>query len=89
MQDMQPKKVNSNSLSLEYYLSLTYATTVYREAEGGYVAVIKDLPGCMTQGETPDEFMANIEDARRLWIETAYEFGDEIPLPADLLVMNS
>lgn len=84
---MQTKKTNPKPL--DYYLNLAYAVTVYREAEGGYVAVIKDLPGCMTQGETPDEFMANIEEARKLWIETAYEFGDEIPLPADMLVSRS
>ncbi|NJL22677.1 MAG: type II toxin-antitoxin system HicB family antitoxin [Leptolyngbyaceae cyanobacterium SM1_3_5] len=84
---MRTKRTNPKPL--EYYLSLVYAVTVYREAEGGYVAVIKDLPGCMTQGETPDEFMSNIEDARRLWIETAYEFSDEIPLPSDMLVMPS
>lgn len=87
MQNRQTK--NTNPKSLEYYLGLTYAVTIYREPEGGYVALIKDLPGCMTQGETPDEFMANIEDARKLWIETAYEFGDEIPLPADMLVSNA
>ena len=53
------------------------------------MAVIKDLPGCVTQGEMPDEFMANIEDARKLWIEIAYEYGNEIPLPTDVLVMSS
>jgi predicted RNase H-like HicB family nuclease len=66
-------------------LSLTYAVTVYPDSEGGYVAVIKDLPGCATQGETADETMANIEEARQLWIETAYDFDDPIPLPSDRL----
>lgn len=66
---------------LEYYLNLKYPVTVYPEPEGGYVAQIKDLPGCLTQGETPDEVLSNIEEARELWIETAYEFGDDIPLP--------
>lgn len=47
------------------------------------MALIKDLPGCITQGETPDELMATIEEARQLWIETVYEHGDEIPLPSD------
>jgi predicted RNase H-like HicB family nuclease len=40
------------------------------------VAQIKDLPGCLTQGETLDETIANIKEARQLWIETAYEAGD-------------
>ncbi|HEY9655692.1 MAG TPA: type II toxin-antitoxin system HicB family antitoxin [Crinalium sp.] len=78
---MQTKQANRKAL--EYYLTLRYPITIYPEAEGGYVAVIKDLPGCITQGETPDEIMANIEEARQLWIETVYEHGDEIPLPSD------
>ncbi|HEY9883423.1 MAG TPA: type II toxin-antitoxin system HicB family antitoxin [Thermosynechococcaceae cyanobacterium] len=69
--------------SLEHYFNLHYPITVYPEPEGGYVALIKDLPGCITQGETPDEIMANIEEARQLWIETVYEHGGEIPLPSD------
>lgn len=78
---MQIKRTNREALG--HYLNLRYPITIYPEPEGGYVAVIKDLPGCITQGETPDEIMANIEEARQLWIETVYEHGDEIPLPSD------
>jgi len=43
----------------------------------------------MMPGETADETMVNIEvnieEARQLWIETAYDFGDPIPLPSDRL----
>jgi predicted RNase H-like HicB family nuclease len=78
---MQTKQASRESL--EHYLHLRYPITVYPQPEGGYVAMIKDLPGCITQGETPDEIMANIEEARQLWIETVYEHGDEIPLPSD------
>jgi antitoxin HicB len=66
---------------LEYYLSLAYSVTLDPDPAGGYVAHIKDLPGCFTQGETLEETMANIQEARELWIETAYEMGDSIPLP--------
>ena len=68
--------------SLEYYLSLRYPVTLVPEAEGGYTAVIPDLPGCFSVGETPEEALAMVEDARRLWIETAYAKGQKIPLPA-------
>lgn len=81
--------ISKNPKSLEYYLNLPYAVTVYPEPEGGYVAVIKDLPGCMTQGETADEIMENIEEARQLWIETAYDFDDLIPLPSDRLSVKA
>ncbi len=66
---------------LEYYLALAYSVTLDPDPEGGYVAHIKDLPGCFTQGETLEETMANIQEARELWIETAYEMSDPIPLP--------
>ena len=36
------------------------------------MAQIKDLPGCLTQGETLDEAIANINEARELWIENQY-----------------
>jgi Uncharacterized conserved protein, COG1598 len=38
-----------------------------------------DLEGCVAVGETREEALANLEEARRLWLETAYEYGDEIP----------
>jgi antitoxin HicB len=74
-----PKMMNEQPL--EYYLSLVYSVTLDPDPEGGYVAQIRDLPGCLTQGETLEETMANIQEARELWIETAYELGDPIPLP--------
>jgi antitoxin HicB len=76
------KKNKTERESLEFYLNLKYPVTLYPDPDGGYVAEIKDLSGCMTQGETTDETLFNIEEARSLWIETAYEYGDEIPLPS-------
>jgi antitoxin HicB len=67
---------------LEYYLELQYSVTLHPDPEGGYVAEIKDLPGCITQGDTLEEAMGNISEARELWIETAYDCGDDIPLPS-------
>ncbi|MDX2254655.1 MAG: toxin-antitoxin system HicB family antitoxin [Pseudanabaenaceae cyanobacterium bins.39] len=75
-------KSTSQRQSLDYYLKLTYPITFYPDPDGGYVAEIKDLKGCLTQGETIEEAATNINEARELWIETAYEYGDEIPLPS-------
>ncbi len=72
--DMERKEV-------EYYLSLRYPVTVHPDPEGGFVGEIEELPGCMTQAETLDELFQAIEDARRLWIKTAYDDGQDIPLP--------
>lgn len=70
-----------NYQPLEYYLNLKYPITLYPDVEAGYVAEIKDLPGCLTQGETLQEAIDNINEARELWLETAYEANDNIPLP--------
>jgi antitoxin HicB len=65
---------------LEYYLSLKYPVSIEEAPEGGYFIQIKDLPGCYSQGETVEEVLENIEEARKLWLESMYEDGNEIPL---------
>ena len=66
---------------LEYYLSLKYPVSIEEAPEGGYFIQIKDLPGCYSQGETVEEALEMIEEARRLWLESMYEDGSEISLP--------
>ncbi len=61
-----------NNRKLDYFLSLKYPISIYPEDEEGYTALIPDLSGCITQGETLEEVVINIEEARELWIETVY-----------------
>jgi antitoxin HicB len=70
--------------SLEYYLSLKYPVTIHPDPDGGFVAEIKELTGCLAQGETLEEVYKEIETARRLWIETSFEDRQEIPVPGDI-----
>ena len=56
-------------------------STLPVEEGGGYLIEFPDLPGCMSDGETIKETIANGKDAVFCWIETAKEFGDEIPQP--------
>lgn len=67
--------------SLEYYINMEYPVLIYRADEGGFVAEIRELPGCLAQGETLGETYEEIEQVRKAWIEVAYEDGVEIPLP--------
>lgn len=48
---------------------------------GGYLAEVPDLPGCMSDGETPQEAAVNIQDAIADWIDAAKDTGRPIPLP--------
>jgi len=73
-----------SKMSVEDYLKLPYTIEVTRdESEGytGWFAKVGELPGCMTQADTFDELGEMIEDAKRAWIESALEDGEEIPLP--------
>jgi antitoxin HicB len=68
---------------LKYYYGLKYPVILHPAPEGGYAVEIEELPGCFSQGETVEEAMKMIEEARRLWIESVYEDGNDIPLPRD------
>ncbi len=53
---------------------------ILRNGEDGYiVAECPSLPGCISQGKTEAEALANIKEAIDLWIEEAETNGDEIP----------
>ena len=52
--------------------------------EGGYVATFPDLPGCMTVGDTIEDVIQNIIDAKRAWLESELEIGVTIPEPEEL-----
>ncbi len=52
------------------------------EDGGGFVATVPDLPGCMSDGETPEEALANVRDAVAAWIEEARALGRAVPQPS-------
>jgi predicted RNase H-like HicB family nuclease len=49
------------------------------EDGGGFLATVPDLPGCMSDGETPEEALANVRDAVEAWIEEARTLGRAVP----------
>ncbi|MBP2560462.1 putative RNase H-like HicB family nuclease [Neorhizobium galegae] len=52
------------------------------EDGGGFLATVPDLPGCMSDGETPQEALSNVQDAIESWIEAARDMGRDIPQPS-------
>ena len=44
-----------------------------------YVAISKSLRGCVGQGVTTEETIAELEENERVWLETANDFGVPIP----------
>jgi predicted RNase H-like HicB family nuclease len=66
---------------LAYYLSLPYALEVRLDEDGEWFSRVRELPGCMSQGETAEEAFCNLQEVLPLWLESAIESGYEIPEP--------
>jgi predicted RNase H-like HicB family nuclease len=61
---------------------IKYAVIIYwSDEDGAFVAEASELPGCMAHGVTLEAALGKAQDAIRLWIDAAKEFGDPIPEP--------
>ena len=52
------------------------------EEGGGWLPEVPDLPGCISDGDTPQQAVENVMDAIACWIDAAKEDGRPIPAPA-------
>lgn len=67
---------------IEKYLQLPYKMEIVPDMdEGGYVASYPDLPGCFSIGETMEEAVANVQEAKKIWLEAALNDGVKIAEP--------
>lgn len=46
-----------------------------------FIAELPELPGCMAHGESQESTLKNAQEAIQLWIDTANEFGEPVPVP--------
>ncbi|GGH61571.1 type II toxin-antitoxin system HicB family antitoxin [Frigidibacter albus] len=51
------------------------------EDGGGFAGYVPDLPGCISDGETYEEALANTQDAIAAWIDMNTEMGRSAPQP--------
>ncbi|MEE4637148.1 MAG: type II toxin-antitoxin system HicB family antitoxin [Wenzhouxiangella sp.] len=59
-----------------------YEIIIFWSAEDQvFVADVPELPGCKAHGDSPEDALANAQEAMTLWLDTALEFGDPIPEP--------
>jgi len=56
------------------------------EEGGGFAAIVPDLPGCMSDGETAEEALAFVREAIDAWIEEATALGRAVPQPSRHIV---
>lgn len=69
------------------YLELPYHIELVRDEDEdgnvGFVAEVEELPGCISQGVTPEEAVASLRDAMESWLSVALEDGRKIPRPRE------
>jgi predicted RNase H-like HicB family nuclease len=58
---------------------MRFTAVLEREADGGFVATVPVLPGCVSQGDTEEKAMANIREAIELYIEDCEASCDPVP----------
>jgi len=64
-----------------------YEVIIYWSSEdSAYIAEVPELPGCMADGKTYQEALANVEVIIQEWIETAKEQKRPIPQPKGKLM---
>ncbi len=60
----------------DYHINIFYS-----EEDAGYIADIPDLDACSAFGNTPEEALAEVEQAKQAWLEAARAAGKPIPAP--------
>ncbi len=61
---------------------MRYTVVLELESDGGYVASVPALPGCVSQGDNRDEALSNIREAIELYVEDCRDAGDPVPTEA-------
>jgi antitoxin HicB len=65
---------------LAYYMALRYRIVLNPE-EDGWSAIIPDLPGCMGAGDTIQEALEMLADAKQSWLTASLEMGLPVQEP--------
>jgi len=47
--------------------------------DGGWIAEVPSLPGCVSDGDTKEEALVNVRAAINAWIEAAHQIGRTVP----------
>jgi predicted RNase H-like HicB family nuclease len=58
---------------------MKYKIVLEPQGEGGYTVYVPILPGCVSQGETVEEALANVKEAIIVYLESLKERGIALP----------
>lgn len=56
-------------------------TVIYEKGETNWGAIVPELPGCVSIGDTLEEVQENVKEAISLYLEVLAERGEELPEP--------
>lgn len=66
---------------------LRYEVIIYwSDEDDAFIAEVPELPGCVADGQTYEEAIANVQVVVAEWIETAEDLGRPIPEPRGRLM---
>ena len=58
---------------------MRYRVLIQPDKDGVYVSECPSLPGCISQGKTREEALANIQEAIEGYLESLKAHGDPVP----------
>ena len=58
---------------------MKYRVLIEQDEDGVYVAEAPSLPGCISQGQTREQALANIREAIELYLESLAAHNEPIP----------
>jgi predicted RNase H-like HicB family nuclease len=62
-------------------VKMKYRVLIEEDEDGGFVADVPALPGCVSEGDTREEALANVREAVAAYLESLEGRGDPIPPP--------
>jgi predicted RNase H-like HicB family nuclease len=58
---------------------MKYRVIVEQDEDGVYVVEVPALPGCISQGKTRTEALANIKESIELYLDSLEAHGEPVP----------
>ena len=78
----EDRHVTSGRGSMTKYEIILY----WSDEDGAFIAEVPELPGCVADGPSRQEALANAEIVISEWLETARELGRPVPEPKGRLL---
>jgi antitoxin HicB len=75
------KGLDKMDKTIDYYMGLPYTIEMVPGLESGWVVSVRELPGCISQGDSPQNAVDMIREAMCGWLEIALEDGIPVPEP--------